>query len=203
MESPTDRSSSPNIAINGRQPRVGHGKIRIQFNGVLEQRNGFGFALRYCASRRPRHTPSTLQVTTWSPPSPACRTSESTPATRPAFPRRLDAAFPLPGAPPLWSQQSPAPWPSESPVAQLVASSATTYWLPSVAIEPLSMALMCCRSQISRATFPDSLVRRTSHELQRFADGLIGHDVQIRRLLELHCQRLLQRAIETQDHPWC
>ena len=39
-------------------------------------------------------------------------------------------------------------------MAQFTASSAITYWLPSAAIEPLSIALMFSRSQISRATLP-------------------------------------------------
>jgi hypothetical protein len=45
------------------------------------------------------------------------------------------------------------------------------------------MALTCSRSQIS-------------HELQRLTDGLVGNNIQIGRLLQLHRQRLLQRAIK-------
>src|SRR5208337_3965352 len=42
----------------------------------------------------------------------------------------------------------------------------------------------------------DPFVGGASHKLQRRADRLIGHDVQIGRLLELYGERLLQRAIE-------
>ena len=34
----------PNVAVNSRQPCIGQGKIRIQLDGALEQRNGFGLA---------------------------------------------------------------------------------------------------------------------------------------------------------------
>src|SRR5580658_293624 len=72
----------------------------------------------------------------------------------PNFPRRLDAAFPTAGSTASLLGAVTCSRASESPVAQLVASSATTYWLPSVAIEPISMALRCSRLQISRATLP-------------------------------------------------
>ena len=48
---------------------------------------------------------------------------------------------------------------SDSPVPAFSASSVITYWLPMLAIEPFSMALMPSRWQISR---PTSLVMRSS-----------------------------------------
>jgi hypothetical protein len=48
------------------------------------------------------------------------------------------------------------------------------------------MALMFSRSQISRATLPETRSSAGRHELQRLSDGLIGHDIQICRLLELN-----------------
>ena len=42
----------------------------------------------------------------------------------------------------------------------------------------------------------DTLIGRASHELKCLADGLIGHDVEIGRLLELDGQCLLERAVE-------
>jgi len=40
------------------------------------------------------------------------------------------------------------------------------------------------------------LIRRPSHKLQRFADPLLGHDVEVGRLLQLDGQRLFERTIE-------
>ena len=45
-------------------------------------------------------------------------------------------------------------------------------------------------------TAGNALVGGTPHELKSLAHSLIGRDVQIGRLLKLHRQRLLQRAVE-------
>src|SRR6266852_6467498 len=72
----------------------------------------------------------------------------------PSFPRKLDAALPTAGSTSSLVAAVICSLARESPLAQFRASSATTYWLPSAAIDPLSMALMFSRSQISRATLP-------------------------------------------------
>jgi hypothetical protein len=51
-------------------------------------------------------------------------------------------------------------------------------------------------ANFARHAARDPLVGCAPHELQCFADGLIGDDIQIRRLLELHCKRLLQSPVE-------
>ena len=63
----------------------------------------------------------------------------------PSFPRMLDAALPTAERTPSLEVAVTCSRASESPVAQLVASSAITYWLPSDVIEPLSRAFMCSR----------------------------------------------------------
>ena len=42
----------------------------------------------------------------------------------------------------------------------------------------------------------DALVGRAPHELQRLPHLLVGEDVQVRRLLQIDRQRLLERAVE-------
>src|ERR1700738_3465355 len=54
----------------------------------------------------------------------------------PSFTRRLDAAFPTADSTDSLVAEVTCSLASESPDTQLVASSATTYWLPRVAIEP-------------------------------------------------------------------
>ena len=42
----------------------------------------------------------------------------------------------------------------------------------------------------------DALIRRPSHELQSLPHFLLGEDIQIRRLLQIHRQRFLERAVK-------
>ena len=68
----------------------------------------------------------------------------------PSFARRRADAWPSAFSTSPCSRPRPARAPIESPVRAFTASSVTTYWLPRPAIEPVSIALIPSRSQISR-----------------------------------------------------
>ena len=86
---------------------------------------------------------------------------------------------------------------STSPVLQFTAFRPITYWLPSPAIEPVSMALLPVRWQTSRVT---SGVKRSPGERPisfKVSFTLRSESrVEKGRLLKLYRESLLQRVVE-------
>ena len=82
-------------------------------------------------------------------------------------------------------------------MSQFTAFRPMTYWLPSPAIEPISMALLPVRWQTSRVT---SGVNRSPAgrpiSFKRLVHLAVGNQVEKGGLLQLHRESLLQRVVE-------
>ena len=80
---------------------------------------------------------------------------------------------------------------------QFTAFRPITYWLPSPAIEPVSIALLPVRWQTSRVTSGVRPVTGgTAHQLQCLIYPALGNQGEKGRLLKLYRESLLQRVVE-------
>ena len=80
---------------------------------------------------------------------------------------------------------------------QFTAFRPITYWLPSPAIEPVSMALLPVRWQTSLCDLRRQPVTgRTAHQLQCLIHLALGKQVEKGRLLKLYRESLLQRVVK-------
>ena len=88
-------------------------------------------------------------------------------------------------------------WSRRSPVPQFSARRPSTYWVPRLAIDPVTTAVLPVRTQTSRAIIVgQSRAGGLPHQLERLADAFLRYDAQKRRLLELHREPLTQRFVE-------
>lgn len=78
---------------------------------------------------------------------------------------------------------------SRSPLSQLIALSAMTYWLPRLAIEPESSLDVQALAAVARDRPGHGFVGTASHEAQRFEHAIFGHDGQVRRLAPINSSR--------------
>ena len=186
------------VAVAGSQPRVGHGKVGIQADGPLEQRNGSSshrFSLSSPGSPGCRLAVPRAMV--WSRSPLARHTSAPRPAIRPASRAFSSPPRPAPSAPAPCRWPSACSFASTSPLRQFTAFSPSTYWLPRLEIEPSMRggaggALADLAGQLAG----EPRIFGLGHQRQRLRHALVRKQVQKRRLLQLRRQPLPQRAVE-------